>query len=165
MERLIIKELAVYLPYELKLYIWDGGYEKPIEYPTLIGLHGDSIIQSGYRFKSIHCGDEIFSRPEMSNSLSIIKPLLRPMSDLFKLIDWDNNGDPYMLGYKYGVEKVSEDGVEFYANEYSAGYCESPTCHVDITAINWWLFEHHFDVFGLIDRGLALPIDGKEVEG
>ena len=27
------------------------------------------------------------------------------------------------------------------------------------------LFEWHFDVFGLIDRGLALPIDGKEVEG
>lgn len=27
------------------------------------------------------------------------------------------------------------------------------------------LFKHHFDVFGLIDLGLALPIDGKEVEG
>lgn len=28
-----------------------------------------------------------------------------------------------------------------------------------------WAIENHFDVFGLIDRGLALPIEGKEVEG
>lgn len=94
MERLTIKELAPYLPYGLKLYIWNGGYEKPIEYPTLIGLHGDSIIQSGYRFRSIHCGDEIFSRPEMSNSLSIIKPLLRPLSYLTEEIE--HNGEKFV---------------------------------------------------------------------
>lgn len=145
MERLTIKELAPYLPYELKLL-----YQDDICY--LDGINSDSLsvvtTDGGEYVNIIH-----------------VKPLLRPISDLFKLIDWDNNGDPYMIGYKYGVEKVNEDGHEFYADEYSADYCESPKCYVDITSINWWLFEYHFDVFNLIPSALALPIDGKEVEG
>lgn len=147
MERLTIKELAPYLPYGLKLYIWNGGYEKPIEYPTLIGLHGDSIIQSRYRFKSIHCGDDIFSRPEMSNSLSIIKPLLRPLSSLTEEIK----------------SKLSQNGrYQLYL------YIDSGIPNYKLDLFNsdlQILLAEFYDVFGLIDRGLALPIDGKEVEG
>ena len=32
------------------------------------------------------------------------------MSDLFKLIDWDNNSNPYMLGRKMGLIQITEDG-------------------------------------------------------
>jgi len=164
MERLTIKELAPYLPYELKLYIWNGGYEKPLEHPTLIGLHGDSIIQSGYRFKSIHCGDEIFSRPEMSNSLSIIKPLLRPLSQLTEEIE--HNGErfvPYQRLYQF----ASNMGIHKGTFEHMLENIIEGSIH--ITEMPYYLvknlLEWHFDIFCLIDRGLALPIDGKEVEG
>ena len=206
MERLTIKELAPYLPYRLKLYLWNGGYEKPIEYPTLIGLHGDSIIQSGYRFKSIHCGDEIFSRPEMSNSLSIIKPLLRPFSQLTEEIE--HNGErfvPIIELFKLRTQ-VTGDKIADYYIENNTAILSLEAQHLDeyefraffeidlkpnevmfsIATETWKdevmtredvnlcgnemtmfdkLQEWHFDTKGLLERQLALPIDGKEVEG
>ena len=161
MERLTTKELAPYLPYGLKLYIWNGGYEKPIEYPTLIGLHGDSIIQSGYRFKSIHCGDEIFSRPEMSNSLSIIKPLLRPMSSLTEVFQF---GD-----YDTRIEEIVKEAEQHFDayDEWLEIFIDDPDPSRILQApyeVVQKLIERKYDVFGLIDRGLALHIDGKEVK-
>ena len=129
--KLTLREIAPYLPYGLIMRDSDGIYKE----------------------------DRILIFENMKWMLSNGKPILRPLSDLFKLIDWDNNNDPYMIGYKYGVKKVKEDGVEFYADEYYADYCESPKCYIDITSFNWWLFEYHFDVFGLIEKGLAIDIN------
>lgn len=136
MEQLELKHVAPYLPYGLRLWHIDG-----------------------------ECQIEMNATGSGSDCLSIedlemyAKPILRPLSDLFKLIDWDKNNDPYMLGYKYGIEKVTEDGKLIYAEEYYADYCASPKCYIDITSFNWWLFEYHFDIFGLIEQGLAIDIN------
>lgn len=147
MEKLELKHLAPYLPYGLKIMTFSNYRPSEI------------ICNYGIR----NCSDYPITTYEDGKSfgrmLSEIKPILRPLSDLFKLIDWGNNSDPYMIGYKYGVEKVFEDGEEFYANEHYADYCESPKCYTNITSFDWWLFEHHFDVFGLIDKGLAIDIN------
>lgn len=131
--KLELKHLAPYLPYGLKI--------------ARLSIDGD--------FKGIEYSFRATNLVEVLR-YDNLKPILRPLSDLFKLIDWDNNNEPYMIGYKYGVKKAKEDGVDFYADEHYADYAESPKCYIDITSFNWWLFEHHFDVFGLIEQGLAI---------
>lgn len=137
--KLELKHLAPYLPYGLNILYWNGLAKEYIEILQVLHYENRHVLGSEKH-----------------------KPILRPLSDLFKLIDWNNNNEPYMIGHKYGIEKVKEDGVEFYANEYYADYDESPKCYIDITLFDWWLFENHFDVFGLIEKGLAIDINTIE---
>lgn len=148
--RLELKHIVPYLPYGLEALVLDSRFG--IGHPFLDKITG--VYEDLVTFND--SPDWYFDSDEND---TVIKPILRPLSDLFKLIDWDNNNEPYMIGYKYGVEKVKEDGVEFYADEYYADYAESPKCYIDITSFNWWLFEYHFDVFGLIEQNLAIDIN------
>ncbi|OYD42313.1 hypothetical protein [Sphingobacterium cellulitidis] len=80
------------------------------------------------------------------------KPLLRPLSTLTEEIE--HNGERF----------VPYDTSVFARHRMNTLH---PKC-INIVGMPYWcvtkLLEWHFDVFGLIDRGLALPIDGKEVE-
>lgn len=144
MEKLELKHVAPYLPYGLKGF----DYDKRTYLFRGIDENGKTHWES----------NEILDKKGYD-----IKPILRPLSDLFKLIYWDKNNEPYMIGYKYGIEKVKEEGIEFYASEYYAEYAESPKCYIDITVFDWWLFEKHFDIFGLIEKGLAIDINTIDV--
>lgn len=85
------------------------------------------------------------------------KPVLRPMSDLSKMIEHPiDKSKKVILSSFYDLE-VDEDGD--YCDRYYADQCESPSVLVSVASFNWWLFEYHFDVFGLIDQGLAIDIN------
>lgn len=79
-----------------------------------------------------------------------VKPLLRPLSQLTEEIE--HNGESFV--------PIDVLGWNSYENIIKKGICDSVGYQYMIK-----LFEWHFDVFGLHERGLALPIDGKEVEG
>lgn len=79
--------------------------------------------------------------------------LLRPLSSLTEEIE--HNGERFVP-----IERLRSYGFVF--NEYYEG---------DFSDWSMWsyevathLFEWHLDVFGLIDRGLALPIEGRDIK-
>lgn len=76
-----------------------------------------------------------------------VKPLLRPLSSLTEEIE--HNGEKFV--------PVDILGWNSYENIIKKGICDSVGYQYMIK-----LFEWHFDVFGLHERGLAIPIDGKE---
>lgn len=154
-----INHLAPYLPYELLFLanneIWQlTTIEFKSNYPIWANNYWNE--KKLCFFPEINKKD---ARSGQGFKLKKIKPILRPLSDLFKLIDWDNNNDPYMIGYKYSISTFKENNKYIYVDEYEADYCSSPKAYVDITSFNWWLFEKHFDVFGLIEQGLAIDIN------
>jgi len=135
MERLTIKELAPYLPYDLRMK------GRNTEYP----LEGCQL-------------DEWFNWGEMTED----KPLLRPLSSLTEERQF---GD-----YWSEIEEIvkeSEQHCDAY-DEWLEIFIDDPEPHRILQApfeVVQELLKRNFDVFGLIDRGLALPIEGKEVGG
>lgn len=149
-EQLELKHLAPYLPYGVEIYNWDGGYEKPLTKCHLIGIDGDQIIISSYTFKSIHCGNEVFNRPKMNTSPSITKLVLRPLYDLTKEIE--HKGERFVP-----IEKISE----MYGIDIMIDGQKTLIAPITLEPYNVirQLFEWHFDVFGLIYKGLAIDIN------
>ena len=141
MERLTIKKLAPYLPYGLKV----------------IGFNS-------YIDKDMVC--DLTDRNLWKHIENQSKPLLRPLSSLTEEIE--HNGSKFTPIYELG-ELALKKLPEGFDNLEDATKWVSISVYVGINELMYWLFEwlceHHFDVFGLIDLGLALPIDGKEVEG
>ena len=152
MEKLELKHLAPYLPYGLK-------YRQYGNYPIKKGQ--DNLLE--------HFGDV-----SLENAQNIIddynkKPILRPLSDLVKEITV--NGETFMPVEKlfelnhpaHKSEKyyytVVPNWIEcshfstavqfrFYLNDYF-GNNYTTVCK---------LIEWHFDVFGLIEKGLAVSL-------
>lgn len=78
-----------------------------------------------------------------------IKPILRPLSDLRNEININGNG---FIPFKKLETKVIMS--EFDLNEWIETITES------MPLSDWnLLFEWHFDVFGLIEKGLAIDIN------
>lgn len=153
MSELELKHIAPYLPYGLKVKTTNEVSKDKIHTPKFIDAELEMIYLKEIPFK--------INQPLRECHLPYIKPILRPMSDLFKLIDWDNSGDPYMLGSKMGLIQIIEDGNPLIVDELYAEQCESPGVCLDARYCNWWLFEHHFDVFGLIEKGLAIKKESE----
>ena len=145
-----IKHLAPYLPYGLKLqYIVREKVEKT----------GTMISLSNYECETHPTRVSIdFDNEE---HIWMFKPILRPFSDLDKPIKRDVNltVNPSIA---FGLVK-DEEGI--WCDEFSADYGESPTAKIDVTQMNFWLFEYHFDVFGLIKAGLAVDINTLSANG
>ena len=168
MEKPTIKELAPYLPYGLKI----KGIKPVATYDlmTLCDKKGLSNITI----------DTIIDTP------NFYKPILRPLSDLTKEIEV--NGERFVpmeilvkiedLFFKEIVEiKSNKAGNIFWADYYTEDddkkrfcYCINsfqighlePNKHSFIRAgyeLYEKLFEWQFDVFGLIEKGLAIDIN------
>lgn len=126
MEKLELKHLALYLPYELKglVFYTEEDFEL-ISLSTKDGLEDEASINSwltGYKSK----------------------PILRPLSDLTKEIEV--NGELFVP-----LEKL----------ESMFGDCTRLTDTMLVNSFTPFgivqkLFEWHFDVFGLIEKGLAI---------
>lgn len=102
-----------------------------------------------------------FQHQSIHDSLDIhsIYPLLRPLSDLTKEIT--HNGETFV---PLNEIKALSVNIEYYENHIKPYL--SPLTEFLITTKNHlpsWvtekLCEWHFDVFGLIGRGLALPME------
>ena len=134
METLKLEHIAPYLPYGLK------------------GIASGKI----YKLKAIKTGrSDCYWIKEKDPyifgvwGLRRIKPLLRPLSQLTEEIE--HNGDKF-VPIDYNAFKHDKDHLVDFANNFknykSVKY-----------GIMERLFEWHFDVFGLIEKGLAVPIE------
>lgn len=97
-------------------------------------------------------GIETLFYQNINHALKFWKPILRPLSDLFndRLNPVPINETKSLYGWDYLWYDVYKKGEKF-----------------NVNALKWAvlskLFEWHFDVFGLIDAGLAISI--HDVEG
>lgn len=146
-EKLTLEHLSAYLPYELKIMLGDGRKMEVIGIRNWIGW----------------CVTYKADYGEVNIGIKAAKPILRPIFDLTKEIE--HNGDKFVpmekITEKFGgrpikydgncfytpiqksMVRVKEDVVPLHFSQYDAFQC---------------LFEWHFDVFGLIDKGLAVSI-------
>jgi hypothetical protein len=126
-----LKHLAPYLPYGLKIDFLD--WYKQVRFKSTLDVN---ILE-----RANHYG--------VNNLSEHIKPILRPLSDLIKEIEHDTV-DNYAAGFGLIKELIQYDidkGL-IYTALWSYPY------------LTWVkLVEYHFDVFGLIDKGLAIDIN------
>ena len=128
--KLELKHLAPYLPYGLKCMV-----DK--ETVLLIGL--DTEVEYWIIWKKLAASNQGCSYPSKN-----FKLLLRPLSDLTKEIE--HNGEKF-------VPSLNEDS-ELRQFTFSS-FNSIKTYYADFEK----LFEWHFDVFGLIEAGLAIDIN------
>lgn len=85
------------------------------------------------------------------------KPILRPLSDLTKEIDV--NGEKFVP-----IEKVQDWNTSIdFAKEFKALLEDERWLSTTSYLLVELLFEWHFDVFGLIEKGLAIDINTLEL--
>lgn len=142
MEKLELKHIAPYLPYGLKYQGYYGGVStmrdiKHIrDYNEETDEYTPNIQVDGY-------------------TIEFIKPLLRPLSDLCKEIDDEVPADILFPKEFYSL-------IDFYEEHNRENQIQS----FIKDGLNWcepysfweYLFSKHFDVFGLIDKGLAIDL-------
>lgn len=141
MKKLELKHIAPYLPYGLKGRVDKESYLQ--EERERIG-ELKTIDLADLYYELVVYGDLGYFLCDISD----IKPILRPLSDLTKEI---SNG--VGLFYPYEELHLCYSDVTNFLNE-------------DLWIGQWWdyekvskLFEWHFDVFGLIEKGLAIDIN------
>lgn len=107
-----------------------------LEYPTIKGIHGDRVIVSEYKYRTPDCKD-CFTRPQMYQCIGFIKPILRRLEDM-----------------------TEEENVEIFGSDV---HWYKPFDSTDACDVQQWqkLLQKSFDLFGLIDAGLA--IDAKTI--
>ena len=138
MKKLKLKHLAPYLPYEVTFEFEVGK------------VYGDSKIPFEMRNQTLRSGN-------IDLCINHGKLHLRPLSQLTKEIE--HNGERFVpMDYLKNF-----DGEYFVEIEYDNTVFLKDACDLnlfeisrtDIGVINK-LYEWHFDVFGLIEKGLAL---------
>lgn len=142
MNKLTIKEIAPYLPYGIKVFDqWDES-----DNGEFLDVHG---------FDGEHQEWLIYDNMDGSHAVickSLVKMLLRPLSYLTKEIE--HNGIKFIP-----INELKH----FYGFDYMWSYvcCKQGDFNpgaVCLASINK-LLEWHFDIFGLIDKGLAVDIN------
>lgn len=136
MEKLELKHLAPYLPYGLEIDL------SPLDHMNL-----DSLLNNKVSYVDDYMNAYIKLKPSMdfavsshhSFSLSTCKPILRPLSDLIKEVEHD--GERFVPRSK------------FYGNPTDVTINQMPYAVVQ-KILSW-----HFDIFGLIEKGLAIDIN------
>ena len=130
MEKLELKHLAAYLPYNLKV-----TFEHDEE-------HTHDLVGLNYNWQGVDLISQFgdFGRSEIEKA----KPILRPLSDLANEIE--HKGEKFMpadkLPHLY-LSYLIDDPELIMTIEYE-----------DVQKLISW----HFDVFNLIEKGLAVPL-------
>lgn len=137
-DKLTLEHLSAYFPYSLRMiFEGKGGREIILSSITNQGKHG--IVISGG------------TGPMWLNSCGF-KPILRPLSDLTKEIE--HNREKFVPIDDLAGRYNSECGEFLYRFKNNLSNIEDAPY-----TIMQKLFEWHFDVFGLIDKGLAIDIN------
>ena len=139
--KLELKHLAPYLPYGLKVKTKYGC-------DTMQTLNEFCVNGDCEEWYSYEGDDELLE----------FKPILRPLTDLTKMTKiGKDNFEPLErlkcidLGYTDWISNEREGWINKYGRERWIGVIPSALINL--------LFEWHFDVFGLIDAGLAIDIN------
>lgn len=133
-DRLNIKHIAPYLPYGLKVNRNGTDWSYELESCNKDGVITDTSFQHYWEYE-------------------VIKPILRPLSDLYKEIT--HNGKTF-IPYRELDWESYDDEIGYIV---SAEYGENPRVAINVLDFiddYYKLLEWHFDVFGLIDKGLAI---------
>jgi hypothetical protein len=140
--KLELKHLAPYLPYGLK-----GIYSEYIdkEKTDLGSFEKEELI--GLNFKE----EKIFLTFGYVTERDDFVPILRPLSDLTKEIEV--NGEKFVPVKHKDIKTTS---TLKHVAKYNFDYKELNFARWDVIQK---LFEWHFDVFGLIEKGLAIDIN------
>lgn len=137
MENLELKHLAPYLPYGLECYFSRNTTYKL----TALGKDSDDINKAFFHFSKQYT---------VWYQLNDFKPILRPLSDLTKEIE--HNGENFVpvqwLRDKFYTLSLDRQCFRIIEDERWINSC-------DYLLIKY-LLEWHFDVFGLIESGLAI---------
>lgn len=146
--KLEISHLAPYLPYGLKFEHVEYDYSDKVNHniTKMESLSADCITFDD-------CSDYYFDADNCDRYNPTVVPLLLPMSSLYteithngktfipqKELDWGSWNDEigYIVSAEYGENpRVAINVLDFIDDYYK-------------------LLEWHFDVFGLIDKGLAI---------
>ena len=162
--KLELKHISGYLPYGLLFY--DERQEHKVD--KMVGLFMDSIDFENWS-------------PIDNGKIENYKPILRPISDLHKEVDGvvhivelariasekcKVEFEPDISTIKYNkyhsvVVRCKKWESEFWYEEDGYFYFEYNGNTMDLYQLDLfnYLFEHHFDVYGLIDKGLAIDIN------
>lgn len=170
--KLELKHLASYLPYGLKVSNQFGVFE-------LLGIRNKSNTNNNLML-SYKLHSDIVWGYDYQN-----KPILRPLSDLTKEIDGvvhlvelaKIQCECDILDYKLQskvIGGISAFGINYINDDYGSmvfGYDTFNGFGLHIKPMNDvlfvsnqiklynYLFEHHFDIYGLISKGLAIDIN------
>lgn len=177
--KLEIKHIAPYLPYGLKFEHVEYDYSDKVNHniAKMESLSADCIT-----FED--CSDYYFDADNCDGYNPTVVPILRPMYDLYKKIDGVvgivelihilcgadisdiknarvvNNGDNYTVSYQSLVEKdVWLSSQLEYNNDSWSFYWEGDLISFNQLELFEHLFFHHYDIYGLIDKGLAIDIN------
>jgi len=138
-----LKHLAPYLPYKLN-FVHNDCLKK------LASLqYGNSVPDDNY-MELVTCTNLVYAK------VSEIKPILRPLSDLTKEIEV--NGEKFVPIEKlleencFDLSKLNQEDIDSYYHSYLSDVF---WCYGDAVKLISW----HFDVFGLIEKGLAININ------
>ena len=185
MEKLELKHIAAYLPYNLNFIDKKGnvlrmdalqviGYNVWAHQRYINGKKDEKDINYTH-LNSLNCSGE-------GNLLKKIKPILRPMIDLINsiIVKGYNNNKPFVPlidmakyymsneGDNYELERDPDPDVATYYVKATINDYKGPTLYyfnldVRYYRINLWeldfLNQWHFDYRGLIDKGLAIDIN------
>tara|TARA_R110002167_G_C12573455_1_gene642787 strand:+ start:35 stop:454 length:420 start_codon:yes stop_codon:yes gene_type:complete len=136
--KLELKHLAPYLPYGLKVL---SSFS---ESATISSLHLTDLESR----KAVNLQLDGVPITFRGDNLDSIKPILRPLSDLKTIEKEIKLVDSYWYVDDYLTEKCTVDKI------YPLHVIEFIPY-----AIMQVLLKHHFDVFGLIEKGLAIDIN------
>jgi hypothetical protein len=134
--KLELKDLVSYLPYNLK----------SIDY-----FDGNKLIRDITLFNVANFFDETTNA----------KPLLRPLSDLTKEIE--HNGEKFVPIDRLWNETLEQVDNATYDDHFFSSDLKTTWISPDnVLQLEYIvvekLIEWHFDVFGLIEKGLAVPL-------
>lgn len=147
METLELRHLAPYLPYGLK--VLEVTDTIPI---ILVGIGKDRTGQIFCEVEDIRCPENIYI------NIKDITPILRPMSDYNKVFLEKRLGNTLfdllvIRATDFATHKSAIEG-------FFKGFLERKYMMVELPYhLLLLLFKHHFDVFGLIDKGLAVDMN------
>ena len=145
-----LKNLAPYLPYGLKGICTE-------EFTGIETVYGISYYKDSSDIYLITSFDDL--------DIEYFKPILRPLSDLTKEINYGLS--TYAFTYLFEIGDCDGCVFEFeHGNIKTIKALENISKYNSYNDINYlpnavvnMMYEHHFDVFGLIEKGLAIDIN------
>jgi len=146
-DTLQLKHLAPYLPYGLKMKRVSINIAKDVEY-TLKSLSKGTNVSFANCVESEH----VYYKDE----LMFWKPLLNPLSRLTGPIEHNGNEVDVLRELGLFKESVSGNSIVDFRTGDKIPYDCLEYGRIEI------LLQYHFDVFGLIEKGMALEKPIKE---
>lgn len=177
MEKLQINHIAPYLPYGLKcqlnrLGVFNLDEEYPIPHNDICEITNLVKVGNDWEVEISGSGDCSFGMI----GLDEIEIFLRPMSSLYKEIDGEvgivelfkmlcTEDDPYEsfhIRLMVDCLEIRDNEALFYFQDGAFRYTVKDELDGFIPnqlTLFTYLFQHHYDVFGLIDKGLAIDLN------